>query len=141
MLYGFWYTAVCFQICLLLFSYQHNMDPYLRIGPFKIEELNKEPIILMFHDFLPNVETNEIISRASSKLFMSTTGFAGEASQNMQLRLVSKRCLTFKNNYRSLNITFWFLLYLHSCSSSSNKLKTKVVLLYFDTMPKCDFGT
>ena len=80
------------------------MDPYLRIGPFKIEELNEEPIVQMFHDFLANVETNEIISRASSKLFMSTTGFAGEASQNMQLRLVSKRCLTFKNNYR--NITF-----------------------------------
>lgn len=77
------------------------MDPYLRIGPFKIEELNEEPIVLMFHDFLSNVETNEIISRASSKLFMSQTGFAGEASQKMQLRLVSnKRCmckLKFKN--------------------------------------------
>ena len=70
------------------------MDPYLKIGPFKIEELNEEPIVLMFHDFLPNVETNEIISRASSKLFMSTTGFAGEASQNMQLRLVSNRCMS-----------------------------------------------
>ena len=97
------FSAVCLQIGLI-FSYQHNMDPYLRIGPFKIEELNEEPIVQMFHDFLANVETNEIISRASSKLFMSTTGFAGEASQNMQLRLVSKRCLTFKNNYR--NITF-----------------------------------
>ena len=72
----------------LLFSYQHNMDPYLRIGPFKIEELNEEPIVLMFHDFLPNVETDEIISRASTKLFMSQTGFAEEASQNTQLRLV-----------------------------------------------------
>ena len=64
------------------------MDPYLRIGPFKIEELNEEPIVLMFHDFLPTVETDEIISRASTKLFMSQTGFAEEASQNTQLRLV-----------------------------------------------------
>ena len=40
----------------------------------------------MFHDFLPNVETDEIISRATTKLFMSQTGFAGEASQNMHLR-------------------------------------------------------
>ena len=62
------------------------MDPYLRIGPFKIEELNEEPIVLIFHEFLPNVEINEIISRASSNLFMSQTGFSGEASQNMQLR-------------------------------------------------------
>ena len=62
------------------------MDPYLRIGPFKIEELNEEPIVLMFHDFLPKVETDEIISRATTKLFMSQTGFAGEASQNMHLR-------------------------------------------------------
>ena len=62
------------------------MDPYLRIGPFKIEELNEEPIVLMFHDFLPNVETDEIISRATTKLFMSQTGFAGEASQNTHLR-------------------------------------------------------
>ena len=73
------------QLCLL-FSYQHNMNSYLRIGPFKIEELNEEPIVLMFHDFLPNVETDEIISRATTKLFMSQTGFAGEASQNMHLR-------------------------------------------------------
>ena len=80
-------SALCLQIGLI-FSYQHNMDPYLRIGPFKIEELNEEPIVLMFHDFLPNVETDEIVSRASSKLFMSQTGFAGAATQNMQLRLV-----------------------------------------------------
>ena len=62
------------------------MNSYLRIGPFKIEELNEEPIVLMFHDFLPKVETDEIISRATTKLFMSQTGFAGEASQNMHLR-------------------------------------------------------
>ena len=74
------------------------MDPYLRIGPFKIEELNEEPIVLIFHDFLTNVETYEIISRASSKLFISQTGFSRETSKNMHLRLVAcKVCKIITN--------------------------------------------
>ena len=75
------------------------MDPYLRIGPFKIEELNEEPIVLIFHDFLTNVETYEIISRASSKLFISQTGFSRETSKNMHLRLVAcKVCKIITNS-------------------------------------------
>ena len=78
------------------------MDPYLRIGPFKIEELNEEPIVLIFHDFLTNVETYEIISRASSKLFISQTGFSRDTSKNMHLRLVAcKVCKIITSHFQT----------------------------------------
>ncbi len=32
--------------------YQHHSDPYLRLAPFKVEEINETPFIVVFHDII-----------------------------------------------------------------------------------------
>ena len=39
-------------------KYLHYSDPYLRLGPFKLEEKNLQPFISVLHDFMYESETN-----------------------------------------------------------------------------------
>ena len=41
--------------------YQHHSDFYLKLGPFKLEEISKEPIVIMFHGFLADKESDKIV--------------------------------------------------------------------------------
>ena len=36
----------------LVCRYQHHSNPYLRLAPFKLEEINDEPFIVVFHEII-----------------------------------------------------------------------------------------
>lgn len=46
-------------------------QPYLRLGPFKIEEKSKTPFMIIFHDFLSEAETSVLTSIDKDRLARS----------------------------------------------------------------------
>ena len=65
---------------------QHHSNPYLRLCPYKLEELNQEPIVIVFHDFISITDCDEIISHASPNMRLSTTGVSGNSGKNLKTR-------------------------------------------------------
>ena len=45
-------------------TWSHNENPYLKIGPFKLEYLHQNPEIVLIHDFASETQTDEIIEKA-----------------------------------------------------------------------------
>ena len=88
----------------LICRYQHHSSPYLKLGPFKVEELNKEPFVVLLHDFMPNTECNEIISKASTNLKMSQTGFRQDTKNDFSTR-TSKQAWIEDQTFVPLNET------------------------------------
>lgn len=46
----------------------HHHNPYLRLGPFKIEVASKAPLIMVFHDFLTKSELEFLIEYSRPRL-------------------------------------------------------------------------
>lgn len=65
---------------------QHHSNPFLRLCPYKLEELNQEPIVIVFHDFISIKDCDEIISHASPNMRLSTTGSSGSSGKNLKTR-------------------------------------------------------
>ena len=51
--------------------FQHHGDPYLKLGPFKVEEVFNYPFIVLFHDFLKDEESEGLKDEASENLSLS----------------------------------------------------------------------
>ena len=51
-------------ICILL----HHNDPYLRLGPFKLEALHQNPEIAIIHDFASSQDVEKIKDHARGKM-------------------------------------------------------------------------
>ena len=49
----------------------HKSDPYLILGPFWIEELNKTPYLCVFHDFLHSKEIDVFVGNTKDQLYRS----------------------------------------------------------------------
>ena len=58
----------------LFCRYQDHADPYLRLGPFKLEEANADPFIVVFHEIIFDEEINQLKARAAPDLRRSVTG-------------------------------------------------------------------
>ena len=56
-------------------QYLHHKNPYLLLGPFKYERLNKVPEIGYFHELLYDTESNEITKEALPTL--KATSYTG----------------------------------------------------------------
>ncbi len=54
--------------------YQHHGDPHLRLGPFKVEEVNDQPFVAIFHDFLSDLENARLKEVAEDNLSLSRLG-------------------------------------------------------------------
>ena len=54
--------------------FQHHKDPYLMLGPFKLEELNQNPFMVTFKNFLFNEEVETLKSMVSNNLELSKIG-------------------------------------------------------------------
>ena len=48
--------------------YLHHYDTYLKIGPFKLEEKNSSPFLVIFHDFFSHEELKAFIAYAQPRL-------------------------------------------------------------------------
>ena len=42
--------------------------PFLKISPFKIEEFNKDPPIVLFHDFASDLDVEEVLKEAKGRV-------------------------------------------------------------------------
>lgn len=51
--------------------FQHHGDPYVKLGPFKIEELSEDPYIVSFPGFMSDGEIDQLKSMAANRLSMS----------------------------------------------------------------------
>jgi len=65
---------------------QHHNVPYLKLGPFKIEELNQDPFIVSFKDFLYHEEIETLKSLAANNLKLSRVGMRDSAKKDLDLR-------------------------------------------------------
>ena len=76
-------TALCLQNQTLTVTHnaspnlncnvwQSHGDPYLKLCPFKIERLWKDPLIMVVMDFLSEEEMKELKSEALNKKMRST---------------------------------------------------------------------
>ncbi|XP_045468945.1 prolyl 4-hydroxylase subunit alpha-2-like [Harmonia axyridis] len=53
--------------------FQHYGHPFLTIAPFKVEEISKDPVILLYHDFVFEAEIEKIKYFAENKMNVSQT--------------------------------------------------------------------
>jgi hypothetical protein len=58
----------------------HHGDPYLRLGPFKLEEKNQDPFVVVFRDIMSDKQIKHYQLIAQENLSKSTYG-AQEASE------------------------------------------------------------
>ena len=65
---------------------QHHNVPYLKLGPFKMEELNQDPFIVSFKDFLYHEEIETLKSLAADNLKLSRVGLRDNAKKDTDLR-------------------------------------------------------
>ena len=70
--------------------FQHHKDPYLKLGPFQLEELYQNPFIVSFKNFLYENEIEEMKSLAANNLQHSRVagkaGLQSEVKSNTDLR-------------------------------------------------------
>ena len=59
--------------------YQHLQNPYLKIGPFLLEEKNIEPLVVVFHNFMTPQETRYFKDSVGRSMRRSKTMKAGES--------------------------------------------------------------
>ena len=45
--------------------YLHFKDPFLKLGPFKLEEVNYGPFVAIFHDFFHDREMEAFVAFAA----------------------------------------------------------------------------
>ena len=65
---------------------QHHNVPYLKLGPFKMEELNQNPFIVSFKEFLYNDEIETLKSLAANNLRSSQVVRRGSAKTHTNVR-------------------------------------------------------
>jgi len=63
--------------------YLHHHDPYLRLGPFKVEVMNRKPFVAVLHDILYEKEMEAFIEEATPKLVKSTTMDKGDSGKRI----------------------------------------------------------
>ena len=67
----------------------HHNDPYLRLGPFKMEKLLPSPFRMIFHDFLTEPEIQWLLDYSKPKL--STTRERPPSNKDVKKHDVSKK--------------------------------------------------
>jgi prolyl 4-hydroxylase len=75
----------------LFCRYQHHSNPYLRLAPFKLEELNIDPFIVVFYDFISDNEILRLKGRVTRNLQRSETGGSNESKRSKSLTRTSKQ--------------------------------------------------
>ena len=79
--------------------HQHYSNPYMKLGPFKIEELNDEPFVVVFHEFLDKKEATKVNEIALPHLQISKTGAPGIPSQTNLVTRLSKQAWIFDQDF------------------------------------------
>ena len=71
----------------------------MKLGPFKIEELNDEPFVVVFHEFLGKKEAEKVNEIALPHLQISKTGAPGVPSQTNLVTRLSKQAWIFDQDF------------------------------------------
>ncbi len=58
-------------------------NPYLRLGPFKVEQLNAAPTAVLFHDFLYDAECAHMMRAVDSRLERSGVGELSNSKKDL----------------------------------------------------------
>ena len=75
----------------------HHGTPFLRLGPFKLEEKNRSPYVAVFHRFFHPKETNAFVKYASPDLERSET-FVTEGNLGTSLSRTTKQVYVSEND-------------------------------------------
>uniref|UniRef100_A0A182IDF6 procollagen-proline 4-dioxygenase n=1 Tax=Anopheles arabiensis TaxID=7173 RepID=A0A182IDF6_ANOAR len=62
------------ELAKLRCRYEHNRTPFLQISPLKLQEVNHDPMIVMYHDVISNKEIDAIISISKPLMHRSMVG-------------------------------------------------------------------
>ena len=76
-------------------GYLHHFDPYLRLGPFKVEVANRSPYLSILHDLLTEEEIEWMVEYSKPRL-SRVRGNYGEIVPKHEMRDVNKRRSVYK---------------------------------------------
>uniref|UniRef100_A0A182K3U4 Prolyl 4-hydroxylase alpha subunit domain-containing protein n=1 Tax=Anopheles christyi TaxID=43041 RepID=A0A182K3U4_9DIPT len=62
------------ELSKLRCRYEHSRTPFLRIAPLKLEEVNQDPVIVVYHEVITNKEIDTILNIAKPLLHRSMVG-------------------------------------------------------------------
>ncbi|XP_055612351.1 uncharacterized protein LOC129758762 [Uranotaenia lowii] len=62
------------ELSKLTCRYETTISPFIRIAPFKLEEVSQDPFIVIYHEALSETEINKIIELGSQKLRRAMVG-------------------------------------------------------------------
>ena len=81
-------SAVAFRAAYASRTHGTNKVLFLsiKLGPFKMEELNQDPFIVSFKDFLYHEEIETLKSLAANNLKLSRVGLRDNAKKDTDLR-------------------------------------------------------
>ena len=80
-------------------SFLHHNNPFLRLGPFKIENKNMSPYVAVIHQFFHPRETDTFVKYASPDLERSET-FIKEGSLGSSMSRTTKQVYVTENDTR-----------------------------------------
>ena len=70
----------------------HHQDPYLRIGPFKEEQMSHRPYLVVFHDILSEKDIKVLVQESRPKLSLARTFDSdGGAQTNNEIKSGKRR--------------------------------------------------
>ena len=99
-------------------------DPYLRLGPFKVEEKNFAPFVGLFHDFMYENESRSYRNAVKDHLFRSQTqGKIKNSSTNIK-RTSSQQWLSEFNDLNDLNDTIPIVIKFNKRIKMATRLHT-----------------
>ena len=75
----------------LFCRYQHHFDPYLRLAPFKMEEVNIDPFVVVFYEIISDTEIAKLKKRAIGDLERSEVGGSNQSKRSKSLIRTSKQ--------------------------------------------------
>jgi prolyl 4-hydroxylase len=61
----------------------HHNDPYLRLAPFKMEELSEQPFVIKLHDFMSDDEIRHFREYAVKNMYRSSTGMGQKSKTSL----------------------------------------------------------
>lgn len=94
------------QLRELRCRYVTNNEPFLLIGPFKMEEIHKDPWIVLYHDAMYNREINLIKKMAQTRLQRAKLHLAMTGELEANDHCISKSAWLKKDEHKVIQRIF-----------------------------------
>ena len=111
--------------------YLHNLDPFLKLGPFQLEVHTKTPYRSVFHDFLSQKEIDYLIEISLPHLSrVRYTSDSNSAGQNWEYKRGERKTVIHKTVQHWFNGMIQIIVFIFTSSVKVMNCKTKHLLIH-----------